>query len=127
MNRILCRTLIVATAILASCCNIAGLAQPSGSNVFEWSARPQLTADQQEILGLQKSSEICGEDSPLRAQHRAELAALQKKLGPLSVRFARPQELIMSRLSTNVCSIHNPTDERLVLTVAIVGDVERLG
>jgi len=30
-------------------------------------------------------------------------------------------------VSTNVCSIYNPTDERLVLTVNVVGDVEQHG
>jgi len=105
----------------------SGIFRAAETNVFTWATRPELSADQQKMLQLQKSSEHGREDSPLRAERRAELAALQKKLGPLAVRHAKPDELIMSPMSTNVCSIYNPTDERLVLTVSVVGDVEQLG
>jgi hypothetical protein len=79
------------------------------------------------MLRLQKSVEITRQDSPLHAENQQKLAALQEKLGPLAVRGAKPNELIMSRISTNACTIHNPTAEGLVLTVSIVGDVEQLG
>ena len=79
------------------------------------------------MLQLQKSVEITREDSPLHAENRQKLAALQVKLGPIAVRGAKPNELTMSQISTNACTIHNPTAEGLVLTVSIVGDVEQLG
>jgi len=78
-------------------------------------------------LGLQKRVEILRRDSPLRAEKESEMIALEKTLGPLKVRAAKPQELFMSIVSTNVCRIHNPTREGLVLTVSIVGDGEQLG
>lgn len=79
------------------------------------------------MLQLQKSAENAREDSPLHTERQQKLAALQEKLGPLTVRAARPNELIMSRISTNACTIYNPTTEGLVLTVSIVGDLEQLG
>jgi len=79
------------------------------------------------MLQLQKATEMGREDSPLHAERQAELAVLQKKLGPLSVRAAKPSELLMFAIRTNVCEIHNPTDEGLVLTVSFVGDMEQLG
>lgn len=118
----------VAVMLAACCClHISGVAQAAETNVFQWETRPQLTADQQKLLGLEKSSQMGAPDSPLRAQRQADLAALQKKLGPLAVRHAKAEELVMTRLGTNVCSIYNPTAEGLMLTVAIVGDVEQLG
>ena len=118
-----------AAVIIAACCSLglSGVTQGAETNVFQWESRPQLTAEQLKMLGLEKSSQMGAPDSPLRARRQADLASLQKKLGPLAVRYAKPQELVMSRLSTNVCSIYNPTAEGLMLTVAIVGDVEQLG
>jgi hypothetical protein len=80
-----------------------------------------------ESASTQKSVEITREDSPLHAETQQKLAALQEKLGPLAVRMAKANELIMSQISTNACIIHNPTAEGLVLTVSIVGDVEQMG
>lgn len=106
---------------------ISNVAQAAETNVFSWVTRPQLTADQEKMLQLQKSVEITRQDSPLHTQDRAKLTDLQKKLGPVAVRTARPNELTISRINTNVFSIHNPTSDGLVLTVSIVGDVEQLG
>ena len=105
----------------------ARISQGAQTNVYEWMTRPQLTSDQQRMLQQQKASEIGREDSPLHSQRQAELAVLLKKLGPRSVRDAKPNELFGFAISTNVCEIHNPTDEGLVLTVSIMGDVEQLG
>jgi hypothetical protein len=125
MNRIFC-ILCVAAAVEA-CCKFSGAAQAAETNVFQWATRPQLTPDQQKMLQLQKGVGITREDSPLHAESQQKLAALQEKLGPLAVRMAKANELIMSQISTNACIIHNPTAEGLVLTVSIVGDVEQMG
>jgi hypothetical protein len=125
MNRILW-TLCVAAAVEA-CCKFSGVAQAAETNLYYWETRPQLTPNQQKMLQLRKSVENAREDSPLRTERQQQLAALQEKLGPLAVRAARPNELIMSPLGTNACTIHNPTAEGLVLTVSIVGDLEQLG
>jgi len=124
MNRVLL-TLCVAAMVL--CCQSPKVGLAAGTNVFQWATRPQLTLDQLKMLQLQKSVEITRQDSLLHAENQQKLAVLQEKLGPLAVRGAKPNELIMSRISTNACTIHNPTAEGLVLTVSIVGDVEQLG
>jgi hypothetical protein len=124
MNRILW-TLSVAAAV--ACCLFSGLGYAAEAKIFQWATRPQLIPDQQKMLQLQKGVGIAREDSPLHAENQQKLAALQEKLGPLAVRVAKPNELIMSRISTNACTIHNPTTEGLVLTVSIVGDVEQMG
>jgi len=125
MNRILW-TLCFAAAVEA-CCKFSGVGHAAETNTFQWATKRQLTPDQQKMLQLQKSVEITPEDSPLHAENQQKLAALQEKLGPLAVRTARPNELVMSSVGTNACTIHNPTAEGLVLTVSIVGDVEQLG
>jgi hypothetical protein len=125
MNRILWMLCVAAT--IGACCKFSTVAQAAQSNLFQWATRPQLTTEQQKMLQLQKGLEITREDSPLHAENQDNLAALRQKLGPLAVRMAKANELIMSRISTNACTIHNPTAEGLVLTVSIVGDVEQLG
>jgi hypothetical protein len=125
MKKILWTLCIVAG--IETCCAFCGVAQAAETNMFQWAMRPQLTPDQQKMLQLQKSAGTTREHSPLHAETQQKLAALQEKLGPLSVRVATANELIMSRISTNACAIHNPTAEGLVLTVSIVGDVEQLG
>lgn len=128
MNSLKAFCIVALTALVTGCWfNSSSLAQATQTNVFHWEKRPQLTAEQQKMLGLEKSSQLAAENSPVRAERRGELAAWQKKLGPLAVRYAKPNELIMSLVGTNVCSIHNPTAEGVVLTVAIVGDVEQHG
>jgi hypothetical protein len=124
MNRIFL-TLCVAAAV--ACCKFSGAPQAAETIIFQWATRPQLTLDQQKMLQLQKSVEITREDSPLRIERHQKLAALHEKLGPLAVRVAKPNELIMSPLGTNAFTIRNPTAEGLVLTVSIVGDVEQMG
>ena len=97
------------------------------TNVYGWNTRPQLTGDQQGMLQLRQAAEMGREGSPLRAQNKAELVAMEQKLGSLSVRAAKPGELQLFPISTNVCGLYNPTHEGLVLTVSILGDVEQMG
>lgn len=91
-------------------------------------ARPQLTQKQQRLLQLQASTESLRADSPLRASQQAEIASLKKELGPLTARRAKAEELIRTAsVTSNLCTILNPTKEGLVLTVSVVGDTEQLG
>lgn len=97
------------------------------TNVYGWNTRPQLTSDQQRMLQLQQAAEMGRDGSPLRAQNKAELVAMEQKLGSLSVRAAKPGELLLFPIRTNVCGLYNPTHEGLVLTVSIVDDIEQMG
>src|SRR5262245_386998 len=99
-------TLHVAT-VVAALCNSPNFAPAAETNVLQWPARHQLTPDQQKLLQLQKSVETSREDSPLHAESLADIAVLQKKLGPLAVRQAKPGEIVMSAVTTNVCILHN--------------------
>src|SRR5215471_17548635 len=82
MNRILWM-LCIAAAI--ECSKLSGAAQAAETNTFQWATRPQLSADQQKMVQLQKSIEITREDSPSHAENQQKLAALQEKLGPLGI------------------------------------------
>lgn len=101
--------------------------QSAEALVFPWAARPQLSAQQQKLLQLQSGMDSVHEDSPVRETRRAEVTALEKKLGTSAVRHAKPYELIASAAESNLCNIFNPTKEGLVLTVSVVGDTEQLG
>jgi hypothetical protein len=127
MNRRIVWMLFFAASI-GACCRLSSVvAEAAETNVFQWATRPKLTPEQEKLLGLRKNVEILRPDSPLRAEKESEMGALEKKLGPLTVRSAKPNELIMSVMRTNVCRIHNPTKEGLVLTISIVGDVQQIG
>jgi hypothetical protein len=119
--------MLCVAATVEACWIFTSVGHAAETNTFQWATRPQLTSGQQKMLQLQKSIEITREDSPLHAENQQKLAALQEKLGPMAVRKAKANELIMSHIGTNTCTIYNPTSEGLVLTITIVGDVEQMG
>jgi hypothetical protein len=98
------------------------------TNVFPWLERPRLTVQQQRLLQLEKSIGSLPEGSPLKVKEQEEAAKLRMELGERSVRAAKPYELRLSRTeATNVCRIHNPTMEGLVISISVVGDTQRMG
>jgi len=130
MKRI--RTVVLVPACLGLCAlfNHGRLLNARGeqTNTFEWSARPQLSPKQERLLQLESSRDQGREGSPLRIARQAEFEALQKELGPLAVRHAKANELILSPgAATNLSRIFNPTKEGLVLTVSVMGDTEQMG
>jgi len=95
---------------------------------FDWTNKPQLTSEQQKLLHLHKKLDNAPTDPAKRQALKEEIERLATKLGSITVRPARPGELIVSHVGqTGQASIYNPSEANLAFTVAIKGDEEWMG
>jgi hypothetical protein len=101
---------------------------PEGKpKVFEWTNRLELTADQQELLHAYSGLDDASTRPEKREKLQADAKRISGKLGPATVRRAKPGELIVTGEKTGLASIFNPSADNVAFTVSVRGDEERMG
>src|SRR4051794_9500070 len=107
MARLLLMALL---AILSSVCGAVGGAETAGNLIIEWTNRFELTSKQQELLHLYTGLEDASLSTEKARTMERQAQQISAALGSMSVRHAKPGELIVSVDKSSVPVITNPSD-----------------
>ena len=111
------------TVSLSASCQLAAKAQS-----FDWSTKLQLSPEQEQLLHLYSKLQNDSADPTKLREPKEEVERLAAKLGPLAVRPARPDELLISRVGqSGEAKIRNSSDTNLAFTVSVKGDEQWVG
>jgi hypothetical protein len=113
--------------LLAACLILAAGALGDDVPVFQWSNRPELTAEQQQLLRLYNDMDD-STDPAEQARLADSIKQLAAKLRANAVRPAKPGEITVTRLGeTDNFAVHNPSKESVAVTIAVKGDEQTIG
>lgn len=114
--------------LLATGCQAGPVASTNSAAAFEWSKRPQLSDQQQELLHLYSNLSVPEIKTEKRVDLETKIEKLKAELGTNTVRHARAEELIVKPTGRPVeVSIYNPSKENVAFTVSVRGDEEWMG